>query len=61
MSERTILVKLTPYQAKVLWGIVDGAVDAGACKDGLSERESEALNDCTTQLLRQQTKWKNAQ
>lgn len=53
-------IRLTPYQAKILWGIVDGAVDAGACKDGLSERESDALNSVTEKLLKHHGKWRDA-
>lgn len=32
-------LKLTSKQARFLWGIVDGACDAGACKGGLTPDE----------------------
>jgi len=57
-TNKSITIKLTPYQARVLWGVVDGAIDAGACADGLTRRESNALNSVTDKLLKQHAKWK---
>jgi|GEM_PF-4308286 len=56
MSEITL--KLTPLQARILWGVVDGAADAGACDGGLEPFEADALNQITDKLLRSHDKWK---
>ena len=56
---KTTSLKLTPYQARVLWGIIDGAADAGACSGGLEPREHEALESINNQLLKQHDKWKS--
>ncbi len=55
-----ITLKLTPYQAKLLWAVVDGAADAGACLDGSgnSERETEALSIIADKLLDKRAQWK---
>lgn len=58
MSEITI--KLTPAQARILWGVVDGAADAGACDGGLEPHEAAALNQITDKLLRHHDKWKHS-
>lgn len=52
---KKITVRLTPRQAHIVWGIVDGAADAGACADGLSKTESAALNSVCSQILSQIT------
>lgn len=49
--ERPITLRLTPYQRKVLSQVVDGALDAGACKDGLSKLESNALSSVFERLI----------
>lgn len=49
--EKPITIRLTAYQRKVLWGVVDGAADAGACDGGLTPRESSALNIISEKLL----------
>lgn len=55
-----ITIKLTPLQALVLWQIIDGAADAGACEDGLRPYEAKALEAVTDKLLSQHDKWKAA-
>lgn len=55
-----ITLKLTPLQARILWGVVDGAADAGACDGGLEPHEATALNQITDKLLRHHSKWKSA-
>jgi hypothetical protein len=47
MSEKKVTVRLTLQAAKALWGIVDGAQDAGACEGGLTPQENRA---CTSFL-----------
>ena len=54
----TVSLKLTPKQAKILWGVVDGAQDAGSCEDGLTQEEHRALERVIDQLLDQHDKWK---
>lgn len=55
-----ITITLSPYQARVLWGVIDGAMDAGACEGGLEPEESEALNAIDDKLLKHHPKWKDA-
>lgn len=57
-----IYIRLTPYQAKILWGVIDGAADAGSCSDGSgnSERETNALGAISYKLLKHHAKWKDA-
>lgn len=52
---KNVKIHLTPKQAKILWGVVDGAADAGACADGLSADESRALQRVCDQILSQIT------
>lgn len=59
MSDK-ITLTLTPYQARVLWGVIDGAMDAGACEGGLEPKESDALNAIDDKLLKHHSKWKGA-
>lgn len=51
-------LRLTPLQARILWNIIDGAADAGACADGLTAEESEACHQITMKLLKHHDKWK---
>ncbi len=51
LFEKPITIRLTAYQRKVLWGVVDGAADAGACEGGLSPGERSALNIISEKLL----------
>jgi len=46
-----VVLKLTPRQAKLLWDIVDGAADAGACDDGLTAQEQRTLSQISDKLL----------
>lgn len=46
-----VILKLTPRQAKLLWDIIDGASDAGACEDGLTPLERRGLDQISTKLL----------
>jgi hypothetical protein len=36
-------LRLTPRQAHLCWGLVDGAMDAGSCEEGLTEEEMDAM------------------
>lgn len=49
--EKPIVLNLTAYQRKILSEIIDGALDAGACKDGLTKLESNALNSIFRRLI----------
>lgn len=49
--EKPITLKLTAHQRKVLSEIVDGALDAGACKDGLTKSENRALGSIFSRLI----------
>jgi hypothetical protein len=49
--EKPITIRLTACQRKVLWGVVDGAADAGACEAGLIADERSALNIISEKLL----------
>jgi len=53
-----ITLTLTPMQAKVLWNTVDGAADAGACEDGNTPVEAQALRDIMEKMLPHVHKWK---
>ena len=46
-----IKLSLTPRQAKFLWSILDGALDAGACADGLTVIERRTGNAIMSKLL----------
>lgn len=46
-----VILRLTPRQAKLLWGVIDGAADAGACEGGLTAQEQRTLEQITTKLL----------
>ncbi len=49
--EKPINLRLTAHQRKVLSEIVDGALDAGACKDGLRPDENRALSSIFDRLI----------
>lgn len=49
--EKPITLRLTAYQRKTLSQIVDGALDAGACKGGLTKLESNALTSVFMRLI----------
>lgn len=48
---KELTLKLTPRQAHILWTIVDGATDAGACAEGLTDEENFILSPIRTKLL----------
>lgn len=56
----TIKIELTPRQALILWKIIDGAADAGACDDGLYVAEAQALHQIVDKLMSQRALWKGA-
>lgn len=37
-------INLTEREAHLLWGFVDGCLDAGACKGGNTDEEQNALS-----------------
>jgi hypothetical protein len=55
-----LTVEMTYEEAKAVWGIVNGAVDAGACPDGLSDLENEGCEKLETALLKFMAKHKAA-
>lgn len=57
---KTINIKLTPRQALVLFNVIDGACDAGACDDGLYADEARALQAVSDKLLKHHALWKGA-
>lgn len=48
---KTVTLKLTERQALLLWNIIDGAADAGACEGGLTPDEQSLLSDISEKLL----------
>jgi len=52
-------IEITPIQAKVLFNTVDGASDAGSCKDGCTKQELRALQQIMEKLLAHHAEWKN--
>ena len=48
--EKPMTLRLTAVQRRVLEGIVYGALNAGACKDGLTEEEGIALRSISARL-----------
>lgn len=46
-----VTLKLTAIQAKVLFAIVDGQADAGACVGGNTKQEARAIQQITSKLL----------
>lgn len=60
MSEAQIKISISPESAFVLWGVIDGALDAGACEGGLEPYEREALLSVTEKLLKKHDLWKSA-
>jgi hypothetical protein len=51
LPTKSITIRLTPRQARVLWGVVDGALDAGACDGGLDAKESAALSAVSRKII----------
>ena len=43
-------LKLTARQAQLVWDILDGAGDAGACEDGLTLMERQSLDQVMGKL-----------
>lgn len=54
-----IKIELTAIQAKILFNIIDGAADAGACDDGLTKQEQRALEQISHKLLSRHGDWKH--
>ena len=54
-AKKTIRIRLTASQARLVWGLLDGAMDAGACADGLTAAENEACSIVADALLRAAT------
>jgi len=51
--QNKITIRLPPDQAKLLMLNIDGWLDAGACKDGLTEEENKALRNAYDQIAKQ--------
>ena len=52
-------ITLTTREAHILWGFVDGCLDAGACKDGNTEEERGALSKMANALAAFETEARN--
>lgn len=52
MGAKQFTFRLSAAHAKALWGIVDGAADAGACKGGLNRVEHAACQRFLDQYYR---------
>lgn len=50
MKQHRMTVSLTAHEARLVWGLLDGVIDAGACEDGLSEQERDAAWKVLTAL-----------
>jgi hypothetical protein len=48
-----VTIKLTEKQARLVWQNADGWLDAGACKDGLTPDEDNALHRLSEQISAQ--------
>lgn len=55
MSGKHVVVRLTPTEAMLVYQNADGWLDAGACEDGLTDAERDALHKLTDQILKQIT------
>lgn len=53
LERKQVTIRLSPAQAKLVWGFVDGALDAGACEGGITAKERAALLRTSEQLLAQ--------
>jgi len=53
MARATVVIRLTPKQAEIVWLNTDGWIDAGCCKDGLHPGEREALSSVRDQISQQ--------
>lgn len=51
MTAPRVTIRLTAREARILWSIVDGALDAGACADGLTDEENKVLRPIHDKLL----------
>lgn len=51
MRER-FSISLSKREAKIVWGLLDGALDAGACPGGLTQEEARATSRVADALLR---------
>jgi hypothetical protein len=49
---KKLTIKLTPREARILWAVLDGALDAGAVEDGMTSEENAILAPITSKLLR---------
>lgn len=57
-SEPRITIRLSPARADLLARNIDGWLDAGACEDGLTEAENDALSSAYQQIMKQLLKLK---
>lgn len=52
-KDKSVVVRLTPEEALIVWLSVDGWVDAGSCEDGLEPKERAALDKVREQIRKQ--------
>ena len=55
---KNITISLTPAQAKVIYNVIDGALDAGACEGGNTAQEQRALAAVSMKLLDKRDLWR---
>lgn len=53
---RRMTIMLTPDEASLVWGLLDGQMDAGACEGGLSKAEHDACGKVCDALIRHSQK-----
>lgn len=53
------ILKLSPTEAKILFNTVDGAADAGACRDGNTQQEQDVMESIMQKLQRHSAKWRD--
>lgn len=51
MKNKRFSIMLTCDEANTVWGLLDGALDAGCCEGGLTEAERDAAHKVSSALL----------
>ena len=59
MSYKPVRLDLTPIQARIVFNVLDGQVDAGACEGGNTPQERRALGEVMDKLLKNHAQWKH--
>lgn len=53
MARKSVIIRLTPEEADLVYRNTDGWLDAGACEGGLEPAERSALMNLSDQISRQ--------